>query len=96
MTKRARVVVYLKGDVAAVSAAYRQISWVTTPIDGLLSAELLCNAEDDSRFAVLSEWASLQAFRDWQNGPDHQGNPSAVRPFQDRSQGPHYAVYEVD
>ncbi|CAM5538440.1 hypothetical protein STENM223S_08820 [Streptomyces tendae] len=30
-----------------------------------------------------------------QFGPDHQDNPSALRPFQDRSRGRHYAVYGI-
>lgn len=93
-----RVVIYLREPAdtpGAVAAAYQQIDWVNDPADGLRCSELLHDAEDEHDYALHSEWDHLDAFRAWQNGPQHQGRPSALRPFQDRSRGRHYVVYQV-
>jgi heme-degrading monooxygenase HmoA len=91
------VVVYLSapdGDVTVVEQAYRQTSWHTSGIDGLMRSELLHDVDAPGCLMVTSEWESMAAFRAWQAGPDH-AKPSALRPYQDRSRGKHYVVYEV-
>jgi heme-degrading monooxygenase HmoA len=95
---RVHVIVFLRapdGDRSVIERTYRQISWAREEIAGLLRSELLSDTEDPDGFALLSEWESLAAFREWQLGPDHRDNPSALRPYQDRSRGKHYMVYEV-
>ncbi|MZD07210.1 antibiotic biosynthesis monooxygenase [Streptomyces sp. SID5785] len=98
-TQRVRVVVYLRADddgPDALERAYREISWVRPgAVPGLLCSELLRDVDRPAEFALHSEWESLEAYRTWQFGPDHKDNPSALRPFQDRSRGRHYAVYGV-
>jgi heme-degrading monooxygenase HmoA len=95
---RVHVIVYLRapdGDQSVIERTYEQISWAREEIAGLLRSELLHDTEDAGGFALWSEWESLAAFREWQLGPDHRDNPSALRPYQDRSRGKHYMVYEV-
>ncbi len=92
-----RVVIHLKapdGDETPLHEAYRSISWVTKETPGLVGCELLRDVEEPDRFMLVSDWQTLEAFRAWQVGPDHHNNPSALRPFQDRSRGRHYGVYE--
>lgn len=93
-----RVVIYLREPAdapGAVATAYQEIDWVNDPAKGLRYSELLRDAEDQHDFVLHSEWDHLDAFRAWQNGPQHQSRPSALRPFQDRSRGRHYVVYQV-
>ncbi|GGY11311.1 antibiotic biosynthesis monooxygenase family protein [Streptomyces anandii] len=99
-TERVRVVVYLRAPedgAEPLEQAYREISWVRRPeaVPGLLRSELLRDVDRPGEFALHGEWESLDAYRAWQFGPDHKDNPSALRPFQDRSRGRHYAVYGI-
>jgi heme-degrading monooxygenase HmoA len=90
------VTVYLRSpEQAALVAAYQQTSWATDALPGLLRSELIRDVDDPTGYAVVSEWSNLAAFRAWQEGPDHAGKPSALRPFQDRDRTPHYAVCET-
>ena len=90
------MVVYLKapgGDSSVIEEAYRQISWSTGEIPGLLRSELLRDVDEPDRFALFGEWDSLESYRTWQFSPDHVDKPSALRPYQDRDNGRHYVVY---
>lgn len=99
-TERIRVVVYLRAPeegAEPLEQAYREISWVRpgTTIPGLLRSELLRDVDRPGEYVLHGEWENLEAYRTWQFGPDHKDNPSALRPFQDRSRGRHYAVYGI-
>jgi heme-degrading monooxygenase HmoA len=97
MPGRATVIVFLREEAPGeVARAYRETSWVTEPIPGLLSTDLVRETEDPARYLLLSRWTDLAAFRAWQSGPDHAGGAktSPLRPYQDRSRGKHYLVYE--
>jgi heme-degrading monooxygenase HmoA len=91
------VIVYLLSpneDRAVIEDAYRRTSWLNDPPEGLRRCELLHDTAEPHRFALLSEWDSLAAYQAWEQGPDHQGKPSPLRPYQDRTRGPHYVVYQ--
>ena len=98
-TERIRVVIYLRAPeegTGPLEEAYREISWVRPgAIPGLLRSELLRDVDRPGEFVLHGEWESLEAYRTWQFGPDHKDNPSALRPYQDRSRGRHYAVYGI-
>lgn len=98
MSRRVRVVIHLRepaGDGKLVESTYRTITWVRGDTPGLVRTELLRDLDEDDRYLLLTEWASEQDFRAWQSGPDHRDNPSALRAYQDRERGRHWAVYEV-
>ncbi len=93
-----RLVMYLRapeGDPAPIHEAYQQIPWVTTPTPGLTGCTLLRDVDEPDRFMLVSDWESLEAYRTWQESPEHQEKPSALRPYQDRTRGRHYGVYGV-
>ena len=97
MPSQATVILFLREDTPGeVARAYQDTSWVTEAIPGLLSTDLVREAEDPARYLLMSQWSDLAAFRAWQTGPDHAGGakPSPLRPYQDRSRGQHYLVYE--
>jgi heme-degrading monooxygenase HmoA len=96
---RARVIIYYQapeGAAEIVEQAYHEASSALRGTPGLISNELLHDVGREDRFAVLSEWDSLDAFRAWEHGRDHRMRTSPLRSFQDRSgDRRHYAVYEV-
>ncbi|KWX04668.1 antibiotic biosynthesis monooxygenase [Carbonactinospora thermoautotrophica] len=96
MTGRVRVLVYLTapdGDVSVIEEAYHAISGRLQGTPGLVGNELLRSLSDPDSFAVISEWESLDAFRAWEQGPDHRDVTAPLRPFQSVTMRP--AVYEV-
>lgn len=101
--ERIRVVIYLRapeGEAEQLEKTYREISWVRgegegTAIAGLIRSELLRDVDRPGEYLLHSEWETLEDYRTWQFGPDHKDNPSALRIYQDRSRGRHYAVYGI-
>jgi heme-degrading monooxygenase HmoA len=96
----ARVIVWHKapeeGGVAELERAYHSISEQLAAVPGMVRNELLRSVMRPGYFAVLSEWSTLEAFQEWEQGPDHRGKTSALRPYQDRERpGGHYEIYEV-
>ncbi|NJP33371.1 antibiotic biosynthesis monooxygenase family protein [Micromonospora thermarum] len=95
---RVRVLVYAaapSGEPDAVATAYHRISRDLAGTPGLLRNELLRAADDDRAFVVMSEWTSLDAFRDWEAGAAHRGTTAPLRDYQ-RVPGPRpFGVYEV-
>lgn len=95
---RARVLIYYRApenDPDIIEKAYHGISAALAGTPGLLRNELLRDVAEPDSFIVLSEWESLDAFRAWEEGPQHRGNTSPLREYQDRSRGKHYGIYEV-
>lgn len=95
---RARVLLYCRApedDATPIEMAYNQISAGLQGTAGLLRNELLRNVLEPDSFVVLSEWESLDAFRSWESGADHRGSTSPLRPYQDRSMGMPFGLYEV-
>ncbi|MFI6226708.1 antibiotic biosynthesis monooxygenase family protein [Micromonospora echinospora] len=95
---RARVMVWHRApadDADAVAKAYDQISRHLEGTPGLIGNELLRSTKDPHRLVVLSEWESLAAFRDWEEGVSHRPSTSPLRQYQDREQENFFEVFEV-
>ncbi|MEU8530271.1 MULTISPECIES: antibiotic biosynthesis monooxygenase family protein [Streptomyces] len=95
---RVRILLHLRaaeGEVAAVEEAYHRISKDLAGTPGLLGNELLRQITDAGAYAVLSEWESMAAFRDWEAGAAHRGTTSPLRPFQDGERPSPFALFEV-
>nr|ADG86327.1 monooxygenase [Streptomyces sp. SANK 61196] len=95
---RVRIVLYLRAEEAeasAVAEAYHHISGDLAGTPGLLGNELLREVTDPGAYAVLSEWESMAAFRDWEAGSAHRGTTSPLRPYQDGERRSPFALFEV-
>jgi len=96
MAERVRVILYAVApddDPEGVRRAYDTISTRLRGTPGLLGNELLRDAHAPGRFAVLSEWESLTAFRAWEDGSEHREATAPLRPHQDPALRPR--VFEV-
>ncbi|WP_306212590.1 antibiotic biosynthesis monooxygenase family protein [Actinoplanes sp. RD1] len=95
---RARVLIFAAApvdDADAVGRAYHRISRELAGTPGLIRNELLRDTTDGSRFVVMSEWESLELFRNWERGAAHKGTTAPLRPLQDGSRGAAFGIYEV-
>ncbi|MEU8523362.1 antibiotic biosynthesis monooxygenase [Streptomyces sp. NPDC048577] len=93
-----RVMLHLRpapGEDAAVAEAYHRISKDLDGTPGLLGNELLRVITDEGAYAVLSEWESMAAFRDWEAGSAHRGTTSPLRPYQDTERPSPFSLFEV-
>lgn len=99
MSRRARVILWYRtppGDPSGLERAYHEISQKLAGWPGLIGNELLRSVQRPDRFAILSEWESLSAFRAWERDPDHPARTAQLRPYQDHDRAVgHYEVYEV-
>ncbi|MFC4121817.1 antibiotic biosynthesis monooxygenase family protein [Nonomuraea zeae] len=98
MTGEVRVLLYATapaGRADTVERAYHEISGRLDGTPGLLGNELLGDVRRPGDFVVLSRWTSLGAFRRWEEGDQHRGATSPLRPLQDRGRGETFGVYEV-
>jgi heme oxygenase (mycobilin-producing) len=92
------VIVYLSDPedaLGSVEAAYHGVSRALDGTPGLTGNFLLRSVNSPRSFAVLSEWADMQAFRDWEAGNGHRGVTAPLRPLQDSTHGETFGVYEV-
>jgi heme oxygenase (mycobilin-producing) len=95
---RLRVLLYATApeeDSGAVERAYHEISEALAGTPGLLGNELMSSALEPGRFIVMSEWESPEAFKIWEEGAGHRGTTAPLRPYQDRTRGPAFGIYEV-
>ncbi|MFG2332161.1 antibiotic biosynthesis monooxygenase family protein [Streptomyces sp. NPDC048604] len=95
---RVRILLHLRpaaGEVEAVEKAYHRISEDLAGTPGLLGNELLRELTDDGAYAVLSEWESMAAFKEWEAGSAHRGTTSPLRPYQDTERPSPFALFEV-
>ena len=95
---RVRVMVFASApdaDPEAVAEAYHQISADLAGTPGLLGNELMRSVHQPNGYVVMSEWESLDAFREWEDGPNHRDTTAPLRSYQDgRPAGP-FGIYEV-
>jgi heme-degrading monooxygenase HmoA len=82
-------------QAGTVEEAYHTISQRLRDTPGLKSNTLLELVDDPGRFVVLSEWTSLEAFRAWEQGPDHRDQTAPLRPYQDRTAADWFGVYRI-
>jgi heme-degrading monooxygenase HmoA len=94
-----RVMIYAavpESDADQVEDAYHRISTALLDVPGLLGNELLRElGRPDAGFVVMSEWQSMAAFQQWEQGADHRATTAPLRPYQDSSRGRPFALYEV-
>ncbi|WP_067499166.1 antibiotic biosynthesis monooxygenase [Actinoplanes sp. TFC3] len=98
MTTRVRVLLYATAPADspdAVAQAYHQISTQLQGTPGLLRNELLSGLDRPDTFVVLSEWASEEAFLQWERGPEHRQATAPLRPYQDAGWRAAFGVYRV-
>lgn len=95
-----RVLVYQlardEAELAAVRAAYHQVSERLAKVPGMLGNELLRQPADPSSLVVVSRWASMAAFQEWEAGSGHREDTAPLRPYRDTRTGTPFAVYQVD
>jgi heme oxygenase (mycobilin-producing) len=90
MVGHVRVLLYASAPTeapAAVWDVYHQISQRLVGTPGLLNSELMQAAAGSDDFIVMSEWSSMDAFRLWEEGPDHTTTTAPLRPYHDRHRG---------
>ncbi|MFI6847831.1 antibiotic biosynthesis monooxygenase [Kitasatospora sp. NBC_00085] len=95
-----RVLVYQiardEEELAAVRAAYHQVSRRLAAVPGMLGNELLRQNHDPSSLVVVSRWESWSAFEAWERGAGHRDDTAPLRPFRDNRTGTPFAIYQVD
>ncbi|MDH6579773.1 antibiotic biosynthesis monooxygenase [Kitasatospora sp. MAP5-34] len=100
MPTELRVLVYQVArddtELAAVRAAYTQVSERLQDVPGMLGNELLHHAHDPTSLVVVSRWADLAAFNAWEAGPGHRDDTAPLRPYRDNRLGNPFAIYTVD
>jgi heme-degrading monooxygenase HmoA len=93
---RVRVLIFAVADAEGVERAYHEISTALRGTPGLLGNELLREfGPAAGTFAVMSEWASREAFHDWEQGREHRDVTAPLRPYQDTSRDRPFGLYEV-
>ncbi|GLP63741.1 MULTISPECIES: antibiotic biosynthesis monooxygenase family protein [unclassified Streptomyces] len=100
MTAEVRVMVYQAAhderELAAVRAAYHEVSTRLATVPGLLGNELLRSPHDPTSLVVLSRWAGREAFDAWESGASHRADTAPLRAYRDTRRPVPFAVYEVD
>ncbi|GGL01872.1 hypothetical protein Sme01_46570 [Sphaerisporangium melleum] len=87
---RVRVALYLnepESDKGSIETAYHQISTTLAGRPGLRGNELLRSLRDPRRYAVLSEWDDLPAYREWERSPEHLPTTSPLARYHDKNLG---------
>jgi quinol monooxygenase YgiN len=68
-----RVLVYQQArdalELSAVQEAYDLVSGRMAGVPGMLGNELLRSAADPTALVVVSRWADMAAFKEWEQGP---------------------------
>jgi heme-degrading monooxygenase HmoA len=85
-----------EAELAAVRAAYHQVSERLAKVPGMLGNELLRQTADPSSLVVVSRWASMAAFEEWEAGPGHRDDTAPLRPYRDTRTGRPFAIHRVD
>jgi heme-degrading monooxygenase HmoA len=92
-----RVLVYhATEDVDGIERAYHEVSKVLAGVPGMLGNELLRSAPDPTSFVVVSRWADLAAFNEWEQGPAHKDSTAPLRPFRDTRLARPFGIYAVE
>jgi heme oxygenase (mycobilin-producing) len=91
-----RVLVYHTAvDTSAIDEAYHQASTRMTSVPGMLGNELLRSLPDPTGFIVMSRWSGIEAFQQWEQGPDHLDTTAPLRPFRDPRMSTPFGIYRV-
>ncbi|HVK25892.1 MAG TPA: antibiotic biosynthesis monooxygenase family protein [Actinokineospora sp.] len=83
-------------DVEGVEQAYHEVSKELVGVPGMLGNDLMRSVHDPLGFVVMSRWVDMDAFNEWEQGPAHKGQTSALRKYRDTRPGAvPFALYEV-
>jgi heme-degrading monooxygenase HmoA len=95
-----RVLVYQQArdalELSAVQEAYDLVSGRMAGVPGMLGNELLRSAADPTALVVVSRWADMAAFKEWEQGAGHRGDTAPLRPYRDPRPTVPFAVYQVE
>jgi heme-degrading monooxygenase HmoA len=96
-TGRVRVLLNLADapDSAPVENGYHRISRDLVGRPGLYGNELLRSLHDPRKYTVLSEWADLATWKQWEQSPEHLPTTSPLETYLDDKRGATFGVYEV-
>ncbi|HEY9523954.1 MAG TPA: antibiotic biosynthesis monooxygenase [Thermopolyspora sp.] len=94
---RARVVLNLADapDAALIEKAYHQISGELAGRAGLYGNELLRSVYEPRKFTILSEWADVATWREWEQSAEHLPTTSPLAKYLDEKNGASFGAYEV-
>lgn len=96
MSEQVRVLVYHAADDAClIDEAYHRVSRRMASVPGMLGNELLHSLPDPTGFLVVSRWASIGAFQQWEQGPAHLETTAPLRPFRDPRMATPFGIYRV-
>jgi heme oxygenase (mycobilin-producing) len=96
VSEEIRVLVYhAADDASAIDEAYHQVSRKMASVPGMLGNELLHSLPDPTGFIVMSRWANIDAFQEWEQGPDHLDTTALLRPFRDPRMTTPFGIYRV-
>ena len=96
MSEQVRVLVYhAAASPCLVDDAYHQVSTKLVGVPGMLGNELLHSLPDPTGFLVVSRWASIEAFTQWEQGPAHLDTTAPLRPFRDPRMTTPFGIYRV-
>ena len=79
----------------AVVDAYHRVSQELDGTPGLLRNALLEMVDPPGQLVVLSEWSTMAAFRQWEQGTEHRQATAPLRPYQDERMSPPFGIYRV-
>ncbi|MEW2220410.1 antibiotic biosynthesis monooxygenase family protein [Streptomyces sp. NPDC006990] len=100
MPTEVRVLVYQAAyddeQLAAVRAAYHQVSKRMAEVPGMLGNELLRSPADPTALVVVSRWSDPAAFRAWEEGAGHKDDTAPLRPYRDTRLQVPFGIYEVE
>ena len=83
MTVQVHVYAHAPDGGGELERAYHEISRTLSGTPGLLGNSLFTDADAPGSYLVVSEWASVEAFRQWERGGEHRRQTAALRPFVD-------------
>jgi heme-degrading monooxygenase HmoA len=82
-----------QGNAPALEQEYERISRRLAGTPGLVANELWHSAADPQRYAVASEWVSLEAFRAWADDPEQHRVTWSLRRY--RPDNRDFGIYAV-
>jgi heme-degrading monooxygenase HmoA len=95
-----RVFVYQQArdalELSAVQEAYDLVSGRMAGVPGMLGNELLRSAADPTALVVVSRWADMASFQEWEQGAGHRGDTAPLRPYRDTRLAVPFAVHQVE
>lgn len=91
-----RVLIYhATPDADGIHRAYDRVSACLAAVPGMLGNELLHSMHDPLGWVVISRWADLAAFDEWEQGAEHKLDTAPLRPYRDTRLSRPFGIFEV-